>query len=111
MFLFEDGRIAYTKQEADNIGQECLEIGLLPEAPFINGKTGFCIADVKTREVKFKYIDVVEEEIIDPEEPIPGLEQEKTQLDRIEETVNKIAEDGTSWDSMAMAISEGVNDV
>ena len=34
-----------------------------------------------------------------------------SQLDRIEKTVNKMAEDGTSWDSMAMAIAEGVNEV
>ena len=34
-----------------------------------------------------------------------------TQLDRIEAQVNSIAENGTSWDSMAAAINEGVNEV
>lgn len=45
-------------------------------------------------------------------DPTPDpIEPEPTQLDRIEEQVNNIATNGTSWDSMAQAISEGVNEV
>ena len=51
-----------------------------------------------------KYVDG---EIIGTKEPI----EEQTQLDRIEEQVNNIATNGTSWESMAQAISEGVNEV
>lgn len=34
-----------------------------------------------------------------------------TQLDRIEAVVNDIAKNSVSWDTMAQAISEGVNEV
>ena len=39
------------------------------------------------------------------------VEPEPTQLDRIEATVNGIAENGTNYNEMAAAITEGVNDV
>lgn len=44
-------------------------------------------------------------------EPEPMPEPELTQLDRIENTVNDIATNSTSWDAMASAINEGVNEV
>ena len=46
--------------------------------------------------------------VVEPPEPEPT---EPTQLDRIESVVNSIAENGTSYDEMAAAIAEGVNDV
>lgn len=45
---------------------------------------------------------------IEPEEPV---ETDPTQLDRIESVVNDIAKNSVSWDTMAQAISEGVNEV
>lgn len=49
-------------------------------------------------------------EWLEVEQPEPA-KPEPTQLDRIEATVNSIAENGTSYDEMAAAIAEGVNDV
>lgn len=46
-----------------------------------------------------------------PNDNSEPVEPEPTQLDRIEETVNNIATNSTSWDAMAQAISEGVNEV
>ena len=43
--------------------------------------------------------------------PEPTPTPEPSQLDRIEATVNDIAENGTNYDEMAAAITEGVNDV
>jgi len=44
-------------------------------------------------------------------EPEPLPDTEPSQLDRIEEQVNNIATNSTSWDSMAEAINEGVNEI
>lgn len=48
--------------------------------------------------------EIVYEEIIEPKQP-------ETQLDRIENAVNDIAKNNTSYAEMAQAIAEGVNDI
>lgn len=42
---------------------------------------------------------------------LPEIEQQETQLDRIESAVNDIAKNNTSYAEMAQAIAEGVNDI
>ena len=41
----------------------------------------------------------------------PEIEPQETQLDRIENAVNDIAKNNTSYAEMASAIAEGVNDI
>lgn len=45
------------------------------------------------------------------EVPVEQIEPEPTQLDRIENAVNDIAKNNTSYAEMAQAIAEGVNDI
>ena len=46
-----------------------------------------------------------------PKPSVEPITPEPSQLDRIEATVNNIAENSTNYDEMAAAITEGVNDV
>lgn len=53
----------------------------------------------------------VGDEYVDGEIIGTKTEEEQTQLDRIEKAVNDIAVNGTSWNEMAQAIAEGVNEI
>ena len=77
-----------------------------PNAVWIDKETIEAPDNTKTYDLYYRNGEIVYEETVKPE-----IEPQETQLDRIENAVNDIAKNNTSYAEMASAIAEGVNDI
>lgn len=97
-------RYFYAELNENNVCKAILETDTSPK------NIADCFVEIPSYDENYLF-KIYNNGVWEEPEPIPEPVPQPTQLDRIEEAVNNIATNSTSWDVMAEAINEGVNEV